>query len=66
LLLQDPGAGLNLGDRLSKFDRSTLVALLSQREDISEEEANRIADQIESVRNSFVEQIQQIQQNSNR
>jgi len=63
LLLQDPGAGLgNLGDRLSKFDRSTLVALLSQREDISEEEANRIADQIESVRNSFVEQIQQIQQ----
>jgi len=63
LLLQDPGAGLgNLGDRLSHFDRSTLVALLSQREDISEEEANRIADQIESVRNSFVEQIQQIQQ----
>ena len=63
VLLQDPQAGVgNLGDRLSKFDRSTLVALLSQREDISEEEANRIADQIESVRNSFVEQIQKIQQ----
>ena len=63
MLLQDPQAGVgNLGDRLSKFDRSTLVALLSQREDISEEEANRIADQIESVRNSFVEQIQKIQQ----
>ena len=63
VLLQDPRAGVgNLGDRLSKFDRSTLVALLSQREDISEEEANRIADQIESVRNSFVEQIQKIQQ----
>jgi len=35
LLLNDPRAGLgNLGDRLKQFDRSTLVALLSQREDI--------------------------------
>ncbi len=63
LLLNDPRAGVgNIGDRLSKFDRSTLVALLSQREDITEEEANRIADQIESVRNSFLEQIQKVQQ----
>jgi hypothetical protein len=63
LLLQDPRAGIgSLGDRVSKFDRSTLVALLSQREDISEEEANRIVDQIESARHSIVEQFQQIQQ----
>ncbi len=63
LLLNDPRAGVgNLGDRLSKFDRSTLVAFLSQREDMTEEEANRIADQIESVRNSFVEQLQKVQQ----
>lgn len=63
LLLNDPGAGMgNIGDRLSKFDRSTLVALLSQREDISEEEANRIADQIESVRDSVTQQLQQVQQ----
>lgn len=63
LLLNDPKAGIgNIGDRLSKFDRSTLVALLSQREDISEEEANRIADQIESVRNSVTQQLQQIQE----
>jgi len=63
LLLNDPRAGMgNIGDRLSKFDRSTLVALLSQREDISEEEANRIADQIESVRNSVTQQLQQVQQ----
>jgi len=47
---------------VSKFDRSTLTALLSQREDISEEEANQIVDQIESVRNSIVEQYKQIQQ----
>jgi hypothetical protein len=63
LLLNDPRAGMgNIGDRLAKFDRSTLVALLSQREDISEEEANRIADQIESVRNSVTQQLQQVQQ----
>ncbi len=63
LLLNDPRSGLgNMGDRLSKFDRSTLVSLLSQREDISEEEANRVADQVESVRNSIVEQAQKIQQ----
>ncbi len=63
LLLSSPRAGIgNLSDRAAKFDRSTIVALLSQREDISEAEANRIVDQIESVRNSIVEQFQQIQQ----
>jgi hypothetical protein len=63
LLLSSPRAGIgNLSDRASKFDRSTIVALLSQRQDISEEEANRIVDQIDSVRTSIVEQFQQIQQ----
>ena len=63
LLLQDPRSGLSsLGDRVSKFDRGTLVALLSQREDLTEEEANRIADQVESTYNSVVGQIQQVQQ----
>nr|MBW4542663.1 MFS transporter [Myxacorys chilensis ATA2-1-KO14] len=63
LLLQHPQAGLgSLGDRASQFDRSTFVALLSQREDLSEEEANQIADQIESVFKSIVGQIQKVQQ----
>ncbi|BAZ86099.1 hypothetical protein [Dolichospermum compactum] len=63
LLLSSPRAGLGtLSDRISKFDRSTLVALLSQREDISEAEANKIVDQIESVRDSIVQQFEQIQQ----
>ncbi|WP_086758713.1 hypothetical protein [Nostoc sp. 106C] len=63
LLLQDPRLGIgNLSDRLARFDRSTIVSLLSQREDISEEEANRIVDQIESVRDSLSKQYQQIQQ----
>jgi len=63
LLLQHPQSGLgNLGDRLSQVDRSTLVALLSQRKDITEEEANRIADRVESTFKSSVEQIQKVQQ----
>ncbi len=62
LLFSEPGMGMDsLGDRLKHFDRGTLVALLSQREDISEEEANQIADRIESVRNEFVEQLQMVQ-----
>jgi hypothetical protein len=63
MLLKDPSAGFNsLGDRVSKFDRSTFVSLLSQREDISEEEANRIAEQVESTYKSTIEQFQKIQQ----
>lgn len=63
LLLQDPRAGLNsLGDRASQFNRETFVALLAQREDMTEEEANRIADQVESNYKAVVGQIQQVQQ----
>jgi len=63
ILLQDPRVGMGtLGERVSQFDRETLVALLSQREDISEEEANQIVDRIVSVRDSIQEQFQQIQQ----
>jgi uncharacterized protein YfkK (UPF0435 family) len=63
ILLQDPRAGIgSLGERISQFDRETLVALLAQREDISEEEANQIVDRIVSVRDSIQEQFQQIQQ----
>lgn len=62
LLLQDPRAGFgSLGDRISNFDRDTFIALLSQREDISEEEANRIADQLESTYRLLVEQIHNVQ-----
>ena len=63
LLLQDPKSGLSsLGDRVSEFDRDTFVALLSQREDISPEEANEIADRVESTYKSSVEQFQKAQQ----
>ncbi len=63
LLLKDPKAGFDsLGDRFGDFDRSTFVALLSQREDLSEQEANEIADRVESTYKSLTEQIQKVQQ----
>jgi nucleoid DNA-binding protein len=62
LLVHSPKYGLkNLGDRLSRFDRSTLIALLSQREDITEAEADRIVSQVESVRDQILAQMQQVQ-----
>ncbi|MGG6263751.1 MFS transporter [Leptolyngbya sp. AN03gr2] len=62
LLLRDPRGGFgSLTDRLSHFDRSTIVALLAQRNDMSEEEANRIVDQVLSVREQFMAQIHAIQ-----
>lgn len=62
LLLQSPKVGLqSLGDRFSRMDRTTLIALLSQRQDMTPEEADRIVTQIESVRDQFLHQIQQVQ-----
>ncbi|MEM7715408.1 MAG: MFS transporter, partial [Cyanobacteria bacterium P01_A01_bin.68] len=62
LLLNDPRVGIeSLGDRLSKFDRSTIVALLKIRGDISNQEAEQIADNIMSVREQFVAQVRGIQ-----
>ena len=62
LLTQSPKAGLqNLGDRLSRFDRSTLIALLSQRQDMTPEEAERIVGQVESVRDQLMDQMRLVQ-----
>ena len=61
LLLQDPRLGLEqLGDRLSQVDRSTIIALLSQREDISEAEATQIVDRVLAVRDRFTAQLETI------
>jgi len=63
LLLHDPRAGLSsLGDRAAQFDRGTFVALLAQRKDMTEEEANRIADQVEANFEAAKAQIQKVQQ----
>ncbi|MDJ0695882.1 MFS transporter [Mastigocoleus sp. MO_188.B34] len=63
LLINDPRAGMeSLQERLAQFDRSTLVALLSQRDDLSEEEVKQVIDQIISVRDQFLAQLQKIQE----
>ena len=66
-LFDDPQAGFeSLRDRLSSFNRDTLVAIMSSREDISEEDANRIIDQIERARNSVLERAERIQHEAQR
>lgn len=62
LLLHDPQVGMeSLSDRLSHFDRSTIIALLKIREDLTDEEAANIADNIINVRDQFVAQVRGIQ-----
>lgn len=62
LLLNDPRVGMSsLKDRLSQFDRSTLAALLSQRSDMSPEEANRVVDQVLGVRDQAMAQMRDLQ-----
>ncbi|MEA5571976.1 MFS transporter [Calothrix sp. UHCC 0171] len=62
LLLHDPRVGIeSFSERLSHFDRGTIIALLKIREDITDTEAEQIADNIISVREQFVEQVRNIQ-----
>ncbi|NJO77812.1 MAG: MFS transporter [Cyanobacteria bacterium RM1_2_2] len=62
LLVNSPKLGMqSLGDRLSRFDRTTLIALLSQRQDMTPEEAERVVANIESVRDQMLAQVQQVQ-----
>ncbi len=62
LLLNDPRAGAeSLKERLSKFDRDTLVALLTQRDDISEADVNRMVDEILAVRDNILAKLQLVQ-----
>jgi len=62
LLLQDPRLGSQqLQNRLSHMDRSTLVALLSQRKDMSPEEAEALINQALSVRDQMMAQIRGVQ-----
>jgi hypothetical protein len=61
-LFDDPEAGFEaLSRRLGQFDRDTLTAILSTRTDISEEQANRVIDQIEGARESVLHQAQRLQ-----
>jgi hypothetical protein len=60
-VFDDPQAGFEaLGERLGHFDKETLVAVLSSREDISEADANRTIAKIEDTRNTAIERAQQL------
>ncbi|PSB23041.1 hypothetical protein C7B76_01225 [filamentous cyanobacterium CCP2] len=63
LLMQHPNIGIrNIRDRISRFDRETLIALLAQRQDMTHQEAEQVVAQIESVRDRILSQMQQVQQ----
>src|SRR4028119_2482153 len=54
-LVDNPRAGAAAaGARLARVDRDTLVKLLSQRQDLSEEQVNQIIDQVQSSIRSIV------------
>ena len=62
LLLNDPKLGASkLGDRLSQMDDSTLVALLAQRPDMTEQEAAEVVGRIADVRRQVMDQIHSVQ-----
>src|SRR4028119_1666027 len=64
-LLDDPQAGFKaLRERLSQFDRDTLVQLLNQREDLSEEQINQVIDQFLDVRDTILHAPQQLADNA--
>ncbi len=66
-MFDDPQAGFEaLRDRLSSFNRDTLVAVMSSREDISEEDANRIIDQVERARQTVLQRAERLQQEAQR
>jgi hypothetical protein len=61
-LLNDPEAGIEaLSHRLSQFDHDTLIQLLSQRGDFSQEEADQLVSQLESTRDQVLSQAQELQ-----
>ena len=61
-MMDDPQSGFDvLRDRLSQFDRNTLVALASSSDRISESDANRVIDQVESARDSVLQKAENIE-----
>jgi uncharacterized membrane protein YvbJ len=68
MLFDDPETGVEaLRERLNHFDRQTLVALISSsRQDMSEADASRLIDRLESTRDNLLSQSERIQQETQR
>ncbi|MGF1536982.1 MAG: MFS transporter, partial [Elainellaceae cyanobacterium] len=63
LLLNQPQAGMSsLSDRLAQMDRTTIAALLAQRDDMTREEADQVVNQVMSVKDEMAQQLRLIQQ----
>ena len=62
-LFDDPQAGFDaLQQRLSQFDRNTLVALMSSHESVSQADANRVIGQVEAARDSALRKAERLEQ----
>ena len=62
-LFDDPQAGFEaLQQRLSQFDRGTLVALMSSHDSMSEADANRVITQVEDARDSALRKAERVEQ----
>ncbi len=61
-IMDDPQSGFDVvRDRLSQFDRDTLVALVSSNSRVSKTDANRVIDQIEGARDSVLSKAERIE-----
>ncbi|MGF1521179.1 MAG: MFS transporter [Leptolyngbyaceae cyanobacterium] len=61
-LFDDPQSGFEaLKYRFSQFDRNTLVAIVSSHDNVSEADANKVIDQIESVRDSALQKAERLE-----
>ena len=62
LMMDDPNAGFGaMRDRLSQFDRNTLVSLVTSQGSISERDANRVIDKVESAKDTVLTKAERIE-----
>ncbi len=62
-IMHDPQSGFGVvRDRLSQFDRDTLVALVSANSRVSKTDANRVIDQIESAKDGVLSRAERLEQ----
>lgn len=61
ILMNDPRLGVGLlSERLSHLDRSHVVALLAQRQDMTEQEAEAVVEQVLAVRDQALAQVKAV------
>ena len=62
LMMDDPNAGFGaMRDRLSQFDRNTLVSLVTSQGTVSERDANKVIDKVESAKNTVLTKAERIE-----